>query len=165
MTRLAIRAMLRANKPGIILLASSTGAQKSSIITPLYGVSKHGISSFIRAMGPLHSMAGIRVVGVAPGPTMSPLMYDHPEAFRFVDPEKDKLASPEQIANGMVAVALDKGRYASGTVLEITGGPDRWRVVHMLNDPGPQGVGSWTSRKDEAVADVKAIIEGERGKL
>jgi 3-hydroxybutyrate dehydrogenase len=149
--------MLRSNRPGIILLVSSTGAQKSSIITPLYQASKHAISSFIRAMAPLEKLTGIRVVGVAPGPTMSPLMYDNPKAFRFVDPEKDQLTSPEEIARGMVAVATD-GKYPAGTVLEVTG-PGRWREVFMLNDPGPTGVGSWTSRKEEAMDEVVGMIE------
>ncbi|KAJ9504199.1 hypothetical protein LTR99_005871 [Exophiala xenobiotica] len=94
---------------GNIVLVSSTGAQKSSILTPLYGAAKQGISNFARAMAGLREMEGIRVTAVAPGPTMSPLMYDHPEAIRFVDPEKDKLCSTDEIARGMMAVCFEEG--------------------------------------------------------
>lgn len=72
MMRIAIRRMQQADQPGIILHITSIGAQKSSITTPLYQCSKHGISSFVRAMGTqLHEWTGIRVVGVAPGKTSS----------------------------------------------------------------------------------------------
>jgi hypothetical protein len=98
---------------GNIVLVSSTGAQKSSILTPLYGAAKQGISNFARAMAGLREMEGIRVTAVAPGPTMSPLMYDHPEAIRFVDPEKDKLCSTDEIARGMMAVCFEEGEGGS----------------------------------------------------
>ena len=156
---------------GNIVLVSSTGAQKSSILTPLYGAAKQGISNFARAMAKLSEMEGIRVTAVAPGPTMSPLMYDHPEAIRFVDPDKDKLCSTAEIARGMMAVCFEDGsdgggsskRFPSGTVLEVTH-PDRWREVSLLNDPGP-GPHAWTSRKDEAIVDVvKALEEDRKGR-
>lgn len=112
-------------------------------------------------MAPLYEMEGIRVTAVAPGPTMSPLMYDHPEAIRFVDPSKDKLCSTDEIARGMMAVGFDTAKFPPGTVLEVTH-PDRWREVFLLNDPGP-GPHAWTSRKDEAIVDiVKALEEDKR---
>jgi 3-hydroxybutyrate dehydrogenase len=159
MSRMAIRKMLQADQSGIIVLVSSTGAQKASILTPLYQAAKAGISTFTRCMAKLTEMGGIRVVAVAPGPTMSPLMYDHPEAFRFVDPEKDRLASPDEIARGMMGVCFDK-KFPPGTVLEVTH-QDRWREVALLNDPGPDA-SAWTSRKDEAISDVAAIIKADR---
>lgn len=76
-SRLAIRYMVEAGKAGkagkkggvggAIVHTSSIAAQRSSIVTPLYQASKHGISSFVRGMAPLQELAGIRVVGVAPG--------------------------------------------------------------------------------------------------
>jgi 3-hydroxybutyrate dehydrogenase len=151
--------MLQANQPGVIILLSSTGAQKANILTPLYQASKAGISTFTRCMAKLTELAGIRVVAVAPGPTMSPLMYDHPEALRFVDPEKDRLASPDEIARGMMGVCFDN-KFPPGTVLEVTH-PDRWREVSLLNDPGPDA-SAWTSRKGAAIADVIMAIEADR---
>ena len=109
-------------------------------------------------MAPLKQHADIRVVAIAPGPTMSPLFTDHPEALRFVDPEKDQLCEPEEIARGMMGVAFDEASFKPGTVLEVTH-PDRWREVSLLNDPGPQ---QWTSKKDEAIVDVLEAIRKDR---
>ncbi|KEF55623.1 uncharacterized protein A1O9_08373 [Exophiala aquamarina CBS 119918] len=160
MSRIAIRKWVQAKQPGRVVLVSSTGAQKSSILTPLYGAAKQGISNFARCMGQLQSMEGIRVVAVAPGPTMSPLMYDHPEAIRFVDPEKDKLSSPDEIGRGMMAVCFDDQKFPAGTVLEVTH-PDRWREVFLLNDPGP-AAHAFTSRKEDAIVDIIAALDNDR---
>jgi hypothetical protein len=111
-------------------------------------------------MGSLHDLCGIKVVGVAPGIIRTPLYTDHPEANRFVDPEKDYMLPPEEVARGMLAVCLDP-KYAPGTILEVAD-PDSWREVQLLNDPGPQGRATWTSRKQDALEDVKAMIEKDR---
>jgi len=66
-TRIAIRRLRRAQKPGVILHLSSIAAQKPSVVLPLYSVSKLAISQFVRCMAPLEDMCGIRVVAVAPG--------------------------------------------------------------------------------------------------
>jgi 3-hydroxybutyrate dehydrogenase len=67
MTRVAVRRLVEARKSGIIIHVSSIAAQRSSIVTPLYTISKHGVSGLIRSMAPLDELAGIKVVGVAPG--------------------------------------------------------------------------------------------------
>ena len=67
LSRTAIRALRRAGKGGTIVCISSIAGQRSSVVTPLYTASKHGVTSFIRSMAMLEEMAGIRVVGVAPG--------------------------------------------------------------------------------------------------
>lgn len=67
MTRIAIRRLRRAKKPGVILHISSIAAQKPAVTLPLYSVSKQAISQFVRCMAPLDDMCGIRVVAVAPG--------------------------------------------------------------------------------------------------
>lgn len=67
MSRIAIRRWVAAKKQGTIVHISSIAGQRSSVVTPLYTASKHGINSFIRGMAPLDDLVGIRVVGVAPG--------------------------------------------------------------------------------------------------
>ena len=82
LSRIAIRALRRSGKSGTIVLISSIAGQRSSIVTPLYTASKHGVNSFIRGMAPLWELAGIRVVGVAPGyvhpPSQSGVMQQCP---------------------------------------------------------------------------------------
>lgn len=162
MTRIAIRRMLGANSLGIVCCVSSIGAQKAGIVTPLYQTSKHGISGFIRCMAELYTLAGIRVVGVAPGIIKTPLYTDHPEARKFLN--KDDFAlDPEEVAKGMVAVCLDP-KYPPGTILEVAD-PDSYREVMMLNDPGPQGRAILASGKQDAVSGVIALIEKDKQAL
>lgn len=160
MTRIAIRRMLQNGAPGIVCCVSSIGAQKPGPITPLYQVSKAGINNFVRCMADLEAMAGIRVVAVAPGIIKTPLYFDHPEAERFLDKEKDFMLEPEHVGRAMLAVCLDS-KYPPGTVLEVTD-VDNWREVMLLNDPGPQGKAILASKKRDALADVLAIIEQDK---
>lgn len=108
----------------------------------------------------MKEIAGIRVVAVAPGITKSPLFTDHPQAMRFIDESKDYMLDTAEVARGMLAVATEL-KYPPGTVLEVAD-PGNWRVVHLLNDPGPQGKATTSSRKDETIADIKRILDAER---
>ena len=153
--------MLANDAPGVILHLSSTGAQKASIVTPLYQPSKHAISCFVRAMIPLEKLCGIRVVAVAPGPTGTPMLHESPGALKFVDLEKDILTPPEVVAEGMLAVSTEL-QYATGTVLEVTGPrPKGWREVQMLNDPGPKN-NAFFSKKDDAIKDIAAFLDADK---
>lgn len=66
-SRIAIRRLRAARKPGVIVHLSSITAQIPSVVNPLYSVSKQALSQFVRCMAPLEDLAGIRVVAVAPG--------------------------------------------------------------------------------------------------
>ncbi|KAF9887644.1 hypothetical protein FE257_009737 [Aspergillus nanangensis] len=160
LSRMAIRKFVQTKQPGIIVHVSSTGAQKPSMFTPLYGAAKQGISNFVRCMAGLQDMEDIRVVAVAPGPTMSPLMYDHPEALKLVDQDKDQLCQPDEVGRAMMAVCFDREQFASGTVLEVTH-PDCWRQVSLLNDPGP-GLNAYTSNRKEGLVAVVAALDADR---
>jgi hypothetical protein len=87
----------------------------------------------------------------------TPLFYDHPEALAFLDLSKDILLPPEEIAKAMIALLSDSS-YPPGTVLEV-GDVGRWRPVSLLNDPGPQGRATVTSKKDDAIAGVKKMLD------
>lgn len=67
MSRIAIKRLRLAQKPGVIVHISSITAQIPTVVNPLYSVSKQAISQFVRCMAPLDDLAGIRVVAVAPG--------------------------------------------------------------------------------------------------
>lgn len=82
----------------------------------------------------------------------TPLFTEHPEAAKFLDMEKDHLLDPEDIANAMLALLTDPA-YKGGTVLEVCH-KSEWRLVSLLDDPGPRGPASLTSRKSEAVKEI-----------
>lgn len=77
LTRIAVAELVRANKPGAIIYISSIAGQRSSIVTPLYTISKHGVNALIRGMAPLQELTGIRVAGVAPGYVIELLASGH----------------------------------------------------------------------------------------
>jgi 3-hydroxybutyrate dehydrogenase len=160
-SRIAIRRMLAGKAPGVICCVSSIAAQAPSIITPLYHISKAGVSGLVRSLSSLEDLEGIRIVGVAPGVIRTPLFFDHPEAERFLDKTKDVMLEPEDIARAMMALCTDETKYQSGTVLEVTD-VENWREVRMLNDPGPQGKATVVSNKELGLTDVRAILERDK---
>ncbi|KAJ5116140.1 hypothetical protein N7456_000488 [Penicillium angulare] len=171
MTRLAIKHMLEAkkakgDKPGIcgtIVHVSSIAAQTPALLIPLYSASKSGVNSFVRSMANLQDVCGIRVVGVAPGMTSTPLMVDDPVTLSLFDPERDTLLPPEELARAMLSLVVDTDKYAAGTILEVCDTEGRWREVSNLNDPGPQGPGSTISGgKDIAYGIFKTLGVGPK---
>lgn len=171
-TRMAVRHLVAAGLAGpqhaassaaAILFVSSTAAQRTSFVTPLYAASKHGINSFVRSMAPLHDLVGIKTAAVQPGTVRTPLYTDNPASFKLLDPTKDVLVAPERVADALFALLTDAdGTYASGTVLEVCHPEPRtsWRQVELLNDPGPQGPAASASRKADAVQDILPYLLG-----
>lgn len=82
----------------------------------------------------------------------SPLFTDHPEAAKFLDMDKDYLLPPQEIARAMFALLTD-AKYKAGTILEVCD-VGNWREVELLNDPGPRGPASSTSKKSEAIKGI-----------
>ncbi|KAF5592924.1 15-hydroxyprostaglandin dehydrogenase [Fusarium pseudocircinatum] len=152
-TRIAVRRLVEAGLPGTVIHLSSIAAQRSSIITPLYTASKHALSSFVRGMAPLAQTSGIRVLGVAPGTVSTPLFSEKPEAAKFLDMERDYLLPPDAVANAMIALLTQTEEFEPGTMLEVCHETE-WRKVSLLDDPGPQGPASLTSKKKDAVKDI-----------
>ena len=92
-----------------------------------------------------------------PGRTVAtPLYTEHVEAQKFLDKEKDFLLPPEVVADAMFALMTDD-RYKSGTILEVCD-ISAWREVQLLNDPGPSGPASTTSKKHEALKEIMPFL-------
>ncbi len=77
-SRIAIRRLVDAKKPGTIVYVSSVGGQRASLITPLYTIAKHGINALTLSLAALDDLVGIRTVAVAPGYVFSTLRSRHP---------------------------------------------------------------------------------------
>ncbi|EWG53294.1 hypothetical protein FVEG_11757 [Fusarium verticillioides 7600] len=160
MTRIAIRKMREAKKPGIILHLSSITAQKPSVVLPLYAVSKAAISQFVRCMAALDEICGIRVVGIAPGLVDTPLLRNNSGSQNHVDPSQDFLLPPEEVVKAMMAL-LTEAKYVGGTVLEV-GDIGSWREVHILGDAGPQGRSTRArARTTDATAKLARMLLGD----
>ncbi|KAE9994815.1 hypothetical protein Vi05172_g6147 [Venturia inaequalis] len=120
--------------PKRVVLTSSIAGQVANLASPLYFVSKHGISAFARSMAELDSTQGIRVNAVAPGIVKTPIFTDNPNKLRWIDEEKDMWVTVEEIAEQMLRL-LEDPELVGGTVLEV--GHSHQRVVPMFNNPGP----------------------------
>lgn len=86
----------------------------------------------------------------------TPLYTEHEEAQKFLDKDKDFLLPPEVVADAMFAV-MTEDKYKSGTVLEVCD-ISVWREVQLLNDPGPTGPASTTSKKHEALKQIMPFL-------
>ena len=52
---------------------------------------------------------------------------------------------------------MTEEKYKSGTILEVCD-ISAWREVQLLNDPGPSGPASTTSRKHEALKQILPFL-------
>ncbi|KAF9885390.1 hypothetical protein FE257_013008 [Aspergillus nanangensis] len=165
LTRIAVRRMQRAQKPGHILHIASVAAQTASLVTPLYQASKHGVVSFVRGMAGLQDLCGIRVVCICPGSVATPLLMEEPQVQSWFDKTKDVLLHPADLAQAMLAVTENSnGRYPAGTILEVTE-PDEqlWRHVPLYNNPGPQGRSISVSNKDNGLKQIAQLLAEDVG--
>jgi NAD(P)-dependent dehydrogenase (short-subunit alcohol dehydrogenase family) len=67
LSRIAIRALLKKNKKGVILITASMAGFHGNFPAALYCSTKHAIVGFVRSLADLDRLEGIKVVAVAPG--------------------------------------------------------------------------------------------------
>jgi NAD(P)-dependent dehydrogenase (short-subunit alcohol dehydrogenase family) len=67
LTRIAIRALLKYDKKGVVLLVSSLSGLRSKYGSVLYCTTKHAIVGFVKGMGLSEDLEGVKVVGICPG--------------------------------------------------------------------------------------------------
>lgn len=123
--------MLDHGRGGAIVCASSPVAEAA---VPggasAYCASKGGVSALVRSLAIDYAAHSIRVNAIVPGATETPLMWgDMPEEQIPGARERIKeqlavgrLATPEEIAEGIVWLLSDRAGYATGSHLVIDGG-------------------------------------------
>lgn len=120
----AVVDIMRENKNGVILNASSMvsiSGQPSGIAYPTSKFAINGFTlSLARELGPY----GIRVNAVAPGITETDMMKAVPK--EVIDPmiariPLRRLGQPEDIANAYVFLASDEASYITGVILSVDG--------------------------------------------
>ncbi len=67
LTRLAMRALLGANKKGVVCLVASGAGLVGFYLTNLYCASKHAIVGFAKSMGQADQDEGVKIVCICPG--------------------------------------------------------------------------------------------------
>jgi glucose 1-dehydrogenase len=134
--RYAIREMLRAGLGGSVVCTSSPSAFVGFAggHNAAYAASKGGISAMVRSLALDYASAGIRVNGVVPGATDTPLLTLGTSAEkrielrdRIVELAKQqvplgRLATPDEVANGVLWLWSDSASYVTGSHLVVDGG-------------------------------------------
>ena len=115
LTRLAMRALIGADKQGVVCLIASTAGIRANYLASLYTASKHAIVGFAKAMGQADGDEGVRVVCVLPGPVDSPLWFDRQD--NMLEWSKYKARSPLQpkdVAEVMLKMVQNGNDYEGG---------------------------------------------------
>ena len=123
LTRIAIRALLGANKKGVVALVASGAGLGGIYLSPLYCASKHAVVGLCKSLGLADPQEGVKVVCICPGLVHTPLVTDRNDGkgemigFHGEGNEASKpYLGPEDIADGMVKL-IEQGRFAGGTVM------------------------------------------------
>ncbi|MFN2129074.1 MAG: glucose 1-dehydrogenase [Anaerolineae bacterium] len=125
--RAAIRHFLNEGKPGVIINDSSVHQIIPRPLYVSYSMSKGGIGNLTRTLALEYADRGIRVNGIGPGATLTPINQ------RWVnDPEKraeveshipmGRAGTPEEMAGVVAFLASDEAAYITGQTLYIDGG-------------------------------------------
>ncbi|MGC5585510.1 SDR family NAD(P)-dependent oxidoreductase [Ornithinimicrobium sp. W1665] len=110
---------------GRIVDVGSRGAYRGEPDIPAYGASKAGLHSLGQSMAVRLAPHGIAVLGIAPGFIATEmagyaLAGEQGAAIRAQSPF-DRVATPEEVADAVVALADPWSRWASGAVLDFNG--------------------------------------------
>ena len=123
--RAASRHMVAAGAGSIVNISSAVDPFPPADMTA-YVTAKGGIGGLTRSLAVELGPFGIRVNAVAPGATETPLNTEAwSETVRSIYRDRiplRRIATPEEIADFIVAIASEKARYVTGQVILVDGG-------------------------------------------
>jgi 3-oxoacyl-[acyl-carrier protein] reductase len=124
------RRMIADGNGGAIVLTGSTATIHAPIGGgagtggPAYVTSKAAITGMVRSLARALGPSGIRVNGVAPGVTETPMIGNYSEATRQLQINSSplgRIGSAEEVAEAGVMLVSNASRYVSGEVLIVNG--------------------------------------------
>lgn len=95
-----------------------------------YGATKHALSRALRRRADEWGKAGVRLNGIAPGPTETPMLQgviDHPVLSKYFEQMEIPLgrnALPDEIASVVLFLLGDAASFVHGSILYADGGQD-----------------------------------------
>ena len=103
----------------------STDAAHRHEVNVSYAASKHAIESYSRSAAAEMGKYGITVNIVAPGPIQTGYLRPEQEAEIRVDAPLRRVGRPEDVADVIIFLASEQGRWLTGQLLYVGGG---WRM-------------------------------------
>jgi len=119
--------VMQAQRSGSIINISSTYGHEGAAGASVYVGSKHAVEGITKSVALEIAKSGIRVNGVAPGPTDTGMLTRFtrtPEnkAALVTGVPMGRLGRSEELANAIVFIASDEASYITGHVLNVDGG-------------------------------------------
>ena len=131
MSKYAIPRMLEKNYGCIVNNSSILGLKATPAGFAAYAASKGAVNQLTRSMALEYADKGIRVNGICPGTTYTPMMDDLFEEWgdreigikRYISVHPiGRLAEPEEIAHAVLLLCDDNVRFMTGAMLSVDGG-------------------------------------------
>ncbi len=123
-SREAVKLMLKATTPGVIINISSTAAVTGEGPSH-YCAAKAGVMGLTRSMARELASNGIRVNTIVPGPTNTPMMADIPEDWMqsmLKAIPLGRMGETDEIARVAAFLASDDASFITGQNLAVNGG-------------------------------------------
>src|SRR3984957_20049340 len=119
--------IMQAQGSGSIINISSTYGHEGAAGASVYVGSKHAVEGITKSVALEIAKSGIRVNGVAPGPTDTGMLTrftrtPQNKAGLVSTVPMERVGLPEEIAEAIVFIASDEASYITGQVLNVDGG-------------------------------------------
>jgi 3-oxoacyl-[acyl-carrier protein] reductase len=120
LTRVALRAMIRARFGRVINIASVVGP-RANAGQANYAASKAAVIAFTKTAAVEVARRGVTINAVAPGLIATGMTEDIPEAFREKVPA-GRVGTPEEVAAAVAFLASERAGYITGSTVYVDGG-------------------------------------------
>ncbi|KAF3763616.1 NAD(P)-binding protein [Cryphonectria parasitica EP155] len=153
LTRLAFRALVGAEKKGVVLLVASGAGLAGAYDCALYCATKHAVVGLCKSLAQADPDEGIKVVCICPNLVKTPLWEEREDdraKYYHYDEESTRKNTPDEVAEAMMRL-VEEGRFSGGTVYVKS--PQREEVVFE---------GGQASRFETSYP--RAVLDKERGK-
>jgi len=120
LTRVALRAMIRARFGRVINIASVVGP-RANAGQANYAASKAAVIAFTQTAAVEVARRGVTINAVAPGLIATGMTEDIPEAFRAKVPA-GRAGTPEEVAAAVAFLASERAGYITGSTVYVDGG-------------------------------------------
>ncbi|MGI8334755.1 SDR family NAD(P)-dependent oxidoreductase [Actinomadura scrupuli] len=133
--------MLRTGS-GVIICTSSAVAELARAPLAAYGSSKRALQGVVKSSALAHGPKGIRINAILPGPTDT--AFARPAGIPDADWKRfkeafgplnvdglERMASPQEIANAVLALASDQFTYMTGASVAVDGGLTTGREMDL----------------------------------